>query len=166
MTGPAGIEQASAVAVAVDRDGPLCGVLLTGIPGSGKSSLLARCLEVCPWQRTRLIGDDAVRLMPSDRGVLLGPPPRIAGLLEMRGVGLCAASAISEPVPLMLVCELSGEGPRLPEPTWTRRLGHRISQMALDPFSVEAPAKLRYKLRLDIENTASRPAASGEQERL
>ena len=56
------------------------GVLLTGPPGSGKSDLLLRLLD----RGFVLVADDRVEIEDG----AARPPPALAGLLEVRGLGI------------------------------------------------------------------------------
>lgn len=78
---------ATAIAIAIDSDGPLAGALILGDPGAGKSSLALAAIDACPFQRTVLIADDAVLVEATGAGLLARAPPRIAGLIEVRGFG-------------------------------------------------------------------------------
>jgi len=55
-------------------------VLIEGPPGSGKSSLALRLIDA----GFTLVADDRVHL----HGHLASPPPALAGLLEIRGLGI------------------------------------------------------------------------------
>src|SRR5258708_9931888 len=59
-------------------------VLLRGPSGSGKSDLALRLIEA----GARLIADDQTVLVRQGEVVIAGPPARIAGLIEARGVGI------------------------------------------------------------------------------
>ncbi|RMF16145.1 MAG: serine kinase, partial [Alphaproteobacteria bacterium] len=62
------------------------GILLRGPSGAGKSALALRLIEA----GALLVADDYVVLdaqSTPDR-LLAAPPPRIAGLIEVRGLGL------------------------------------------------------------------------------
>ncbi len=64
-------------------------VLIRGEPGSGKSSLAAALLSRDgPRRLVRLGADDAVFLRAAGGRLVAIAPPPVAGLLEMRGLGL------------------------------------------------------------------------------
>ncbi len=62
------------------------GVLLRGPSGAGKSALALRLIEA----GALLVADDCVRLAACGTSgrLMASPPPRIAGLIEVRGLGL------------------------------------------------------------------------------
>ena len=59
-------------------------LLIEGAPGSGKSSLALALID----RGAVLIGDDGVQLEAKDGRLYASPPPNIAGLLEVRNLGL------------------------------------------------------------------------------
>lgn len=134
------MHQASAVAI----DGRA--LLIEGPPGSGKSSLTLALIE----RGAGLIGDDAVTLMALDGYLLASPPPNIAGLLEIRGVGL-ATLPLAPPAPVALVLAL-GERPgaRLPAAPLPRRIiaGVPVPVLAFDPGSIAPAERALWALRL------------------
>ena len=84
--------QASCVAI----DGRA--VLIEGPSGGGKSSLALTLID----RGAMLVGDDGV-LLEQRRGRLWAlPPPNIAGLLEIRNVGLARMATVTAPVALVL----------------------------------------------------------------
>ena|SRR5687767_7423303 len=85
------------------------GVLIEGPPGSGKSSLALALID----RGATLVGDDGVLLVTRDGRLWALPPPNIAGLLEIRNVGLAALPA--EAAPVELVLRLDTTAPRQPE---------------------------------------------------
>jgi hypothetical protein len=89
------------------------GVLLMGDSGIGKSDLALRLIHD-GWS---LVADDRT-VLALKRGLLTAAAPSsIAGLLEVRGLGIVALPA--RPARLKLVVALGREGPRLPQPeTW------------------------------------------------
>ena len=84
-------------------------VLIEGPPGSGKSSLALALID----RGAALVGDDGVLLERRGARLWAVPPPALAGLLEIRNVGLVQLA--SEPAPLALVLRLDSEAPRYVE---------------------------------------------------
>lgn len=137
---------ATAVAVAVDADGPLAGALILGGSGAGKSALALSLIETCPFRRTALIADDVVlvdlwRVPPVARA-----PDSIAGLIEVRGFGPVKARTVPA-CPLVLAVDLGAQSERVPAP---RRFdsGAEGSKIPLYPFmwsgaEATAPHRLR-----------------------
>lgn len=109
------------------RDGH--GVLLLGEPGAGKSDLILRLLHI----GFALVADDQVDL----QGRQAQPPPRLAGLLEIRGIGIVRMPYVA-PVSLALAIQL-GRPDRLPLPE-THASG--VPLITLDPAAASAPARV------------------------
>jgi len=107
---------AVAVAVAVDQDGPLAGVLVLGTSGAGKSSLALCLIEACPFRRTALVADDMVRIDARDRRLFARSPERLASLIEIRGFGPTPIRTVPAAA-LVLAVDLAGEASRLPAAT-------------------------------------------------
>ncbi len=61
--------------------------MIRGLSGSGKSSLALGLIDD-PQSLARLVGDDRILLTSTADGLVARPPVAIAGLLELRGVGL------------------------------------------------------------------------------
>lgn len=136
--------QASALAV----DGHA--LLVEGPPGSGKSSLALALIA----RGAGLIGDDAVTLAvegaPGCERLIASPPPNIAGLLEVRGVGI-ARLPVAPPAPVALILALGGPAPeRLPEaPLPTRTIaGIAVPVLAFDPGLIAPAERAAWALRL------------------
>lgn len=91
-------------------------LLIEGEPGSGKTSLALALID----RGATLIGDDGVRVVRSEDVLLAEPPPNIAGLLEVRNVGLITLPVTTAPVALIL--RLDPRAPRLPDPVTHRDL--------------------------------------------
>ena len=111
-------------------------VLLTGPAGCGKSDLLLRLLD----RGFVLVADDRVEV---EDGVA-SPPPALAGLLEVRGLGLLRLPYLAQ-AKLALAIELGQAGERLPSPARHPSLG--LPLIALDAFG--ASAAQRVALALD-----------------
>ena len=105
-------------------------MLLLGPSGSGKSDLLLRLLD----RGFVLVADDRVEL---DGGVA-SAPPSLAGLLEVRGLGLLYLPYVAA-APVALAVDLS-RGPRLPEPATHAESGRPL--VHIDPASASAPQRV------------------------
>jgi HPr kinase/phosphorylase len=98
-------------------------VLIRGEPGTGKSTLALELIEM-PGSgladgmlRASLITDDQTLLTADGGRIWCSAPSRLAGLLEVRGLGIVKAPAAG-PAALKLIVDLvpAHEAPRLPEP--------------------------------------------------
>lgn len=88
------------------------GVLILGDSGAGKSDVALRLID----RGAALVADDRVDLSVERIGVWASAPPKLHGLLEVRGVGIISLPAASQ-VPLQLVVQLvenAEESERLP----------------------------------------------------
>ncbi len=85
-------------------------VLIEGPSCSGKSGLALALID----RGAVLIGDDGVRLEQRDARLHAFPPPNIAGLLEVRNLGLLRFPTVAD-VPVALVLRLDPEAPRFLE---------------------------------------------------
>jgi HPr kinase/phosphorylase len=108
VTGAA--ETIHAGAVRVGRHG----VLVVGAPGSGKSSLLLALIED-PRQDALLVADDRV-VLAAGQNLVARPPEALAGLIEVRGIGIVRRPYVAE-AQIGLVVELRplADCPRLPD---------------------------------------------------
>jgi HPr kinase/phosphorylase len=92
-------------------------VLIRGPSGSGKSRLALQLIQAeraGHLQLARLIGDDRVHLQAAGGRLLVRPAAALAGLIEVRGVGI--VSLPHEPCAVVgLVVDLGAEAERLPE---------------------------------------------------
>lgn len=116
------------------------GILLRGPSGAGKSDLALRLIEV----GAALVADDRVRLA-ADGGVLqASAPPELAGLLELRGIGLVKLPNLTQ-ASIYLVADLvpSGAPARLPAEDWCMCAGLRVRRVEVVPYEQTAVAKLR-----------------------
>lgn len=121
---------------------PSAGVLLLGKSGAGKSDLALRLIA----RGARLVSDDRTDLSLVRGRLVASAPKAIAGLLEVRGVGI-VKMARPQPTAVSLVVDLSGKAQRLPEDR-RYRPPFEIDDTAcpplisLDPFEAAAPEKI------------------------
>jgi len=118
-------------------------VLLRGRSGAGKSDLALRLID----RGWMLVADDYVVLREQHGIVIASAPPRIAGMIEVRGVGLIPLPAL-ERAPLCLVVDLDMPPQRIPEPAFTPIAGHDLPCIALSAMEPSAPIKVEHSLRL------------------
>lgn len=85
-------------------------VLIEGPPGIGKSSLALNLID----RGAVLIGDDGVTLELRGNRLYASPPPHIAGLIEVRNLGLLTFPTTGG-VPVGLVVRLDPDAPRFIE---------------------------------------------------
>jgi HPr kinase/phosphorylase len=112
-------------------------VLVTGPPGSGKSDLVLRLLG----QGFSLVADDRVDI---DAAGVARPPPALAGLLEVRGLGIFRLPFVAE-AKLALAVQLATVADRLPSPA-----RHETLAIPLILLDAAAPsAAQRVALALD-----------------
>lgn len=122
------------------------GILIRGASGSGKSDLALRLINAAS---ARLIADDRVNLSADGSTILMSPPPEIAGLLEVRGLGAAEIGCEAD-IPLRLIIDLkpAAEIERMPERKWQTILDHEIPVFDLYPFEPSAPDKLGLALQI------------------
>jgi HPr kinase/phosphorylase len=126
-------------ATCVARDGR--GVLLRGPSGSGKSDLALRLLEA----GFELVADDQVLLAREGGRVTARAPAALAGLIELRGIGILRLGHLARS-PVDLVVDLGGTPERLPEDRPCRLLGTPVPRIDLDPWTLSATARVRFAL--------------------
>jgi serine kinase of HPr protein (carbohydrate metabolism regulator) len=118
-------------------------VLIEGAPGSGKSSLALTLID----RGAVLIGDDGVTLEERNGRLWALPPPNIAGLIEIRNVGLVTLP--TDAAPLALTIRLDRAAPRHIDAAETvERAGHAIPSIALDPASPALPLRAEFALKV------------------
>lgn len=132
-----------ATAVAVEGSA----ALLTGPSGSGKSDLALRMLTGAFRDRgrmltARLVSDDQVVVERAGDRLRVRAPDAIAGLVEVRDIGLVTFDHLPE-AEARLIVDLRGAGERLPDPGERREvLGVPLPVLRLDAFHASAPAKV------------------------
>ena len=111
------------------------GVLIRGAAGAGKTTLAHALLAA--WRGAgrfaRLVADDRTALAVSGGRLVARPPAAIAGLAELRGVGIVAAEHLAA-VRLTLVVDLvpRAEVERMPETGRTALCGVDLPALSLE----------------------------------
>ena len=119
------------------------GVLLLGKSGSGKSDLALRLIN----EGGVLVADDQLLITATSDGLIASVPPSIAGMLEIRGVGIVRQPFLKH-ISLALAVELvePQSVERYPEPLVYEQLGIPIPLLRLHAFEASAPAKIIHAL--------------------
>jgi serine kinase of HPr protein (carbohydrate metabolism regulator) len=101
-----------------------------------------------------LVADDRVDLVREGDILLARCPAALAGLLEVRGVGILRVKSVPDaPIELAVDLDPAAKPERLPEPRYRDYLGKRVPLLTLDPFRAAAAAQVAF---------AARAAASGD----
>jgi len=129
-----------ATTVAIDGQA----VLLRGFSGAGKSDLGLRLIDA----GAELVADDQCELRREDDRIVVSCPETIAGLIELRGVGIVRMPFVAQ-APLVLIIDLMRVEhiERMPTRRREMLLGLWVPAFALSPFDASAPVKLRMMLR-------------------
>jgi serine kinase of HPr protein (carbohydrate metabolism regulator) len=126
-------------------------VLLRGPSGAGKSDVALRLVEA----GGRLVADDQTHLARTGRAVIATAPSSLAGLIEVRGIGIVklGRGQLIARAPLGLLVDLvpPGQVERMPEPASEKVLDIDLPRLALAPFE----ASIVMKLRLALARTAA-----------
>lgn len=128
-----------ATGVAIDGRG----LLLTGEPGTGKTSLALALID----RGATLIGDDSISLTISGDRLIASPPPHISGKIEIRNVGIAKLPVTSAPVGLLL--KLANQAERLPDsPSEIELLGISIPELDFVPGPIAPAIRAEYAMRM------------------
>ncbi|MEM8948438.1 MAG: HPr kinase/phosphatase C-terminal domain-containing protein [Pseudomonadota bacterium] len=122
------------------------GVLLLGPSTSGKSDLALRLIDA----GAVLIADDQVRLSLDGDRLHAGPPQILAGLIELRGMGIMRVPF--EEGALDLVVDLKPAASAfdpLPEPASMSWLGVDLPKIELDATAPSAVARIKMALNAE-----------------
>lgn len=117
------------------------GLLLIGKSGSGKSDI---CLRMIMQKGAVLVADDRVDLTISGNNLVAQAPSTIAGLLEVRGIGLIKFP-YQKQVVVKLAIELVDDYAkieRMPDDDFIELVGLKIPKIKLYPFEFSALDKI------------------------
>lgn len=89
------------------------GILIRGASKSGKSSLTLALIAAAEraGQSASLVGDDRIGLRVSDGALIASGHPRIAGMIEVRGMGIAQHSFTGEARIVLVVDLIEAEPP-------------------------------------------------------
>jgi HPr kinase/phosphorylase len=119
------------------------GIILCGPSGSGKSDLALRLID----RGACLISDDQVIVDIKDGVPVLCQAPNIAGLIEVRGVGVITLPVV-DIIPLRLVLALDAEVERLPGSWAMKRVsGYLIPLLPIAAYTPSAAIKVEIALK-------------------
>lgn len=137
------MERINATTVAIEGHG----VMLRGPSSSGKSDLALRLID----EGACLVADDFTDIECKDARLVAHPPPAIAGLLEVRGMGIvelipagpttlaaCVDLVTADVIERMPCAETAAIG----------TFGQLVPLFRLAPFESSATAKVRLAVRL------------------
>ena len=119
------------------------GVLLTGPSGAGKSDLLLRLIAT-GW---RAAADDYVHVWSSDHRLYARAPDRIAGRMEIRGLGITSMPALPFTRIDTIVRCVDDSLERLPEPVFQTVADVSVPAVDIQALHASAPARLAAALR-------------------
>ena len=130
------------------------GVLLRGPSGSGKSDLALRLIDGGAF----LVADDRVDLMIEGADVVASAPARLAGMIEVRGVGVARLPSIARARVGMVIDLVDAAAVhRLPEPAVCTLLGVDVRLLRLAPLAASAAATIRLAVGAVRERTLVAP---------
>jgi serine kinase of HPr protein (carbohydrate metabolism regulator) len=120
------------------------GVLLRGPSGIGKSDLALRLIE----GGAVLVADDRVLVERDGDQLLASPPDNLAGLLEVRGLGILRFPyQVKAPIRLLVHLVEIAEMERLPESATEEILGISLPLRTLSAREPSAPVKVRLAMQ-------------------
>jgi HPr kinase/phosphorylase len=121
-------------------------VLIRGPAGSGKSRLVLNLIQAASHGRltfARLVADDRVHIEAAHGRLIARPPTALAGLLEVRGLGI--ARLPYEPMAVVSwVVDLEVGAPRMPDDSAAHAMvaGVRIPRLSVAPRCDPVPMVL------------------------
>ncbi|MFK7841748.1 MAG: HPr kinase/phosphorylase [Sphingorhabdus sp.] len=142
-----GKDQLKVHATAVEIAG--AAIMVRGPSGSGKSDLALRLID----RGATLISDDIVNVTRQDQKLLLSPPARLAGKLEVRSLGILEYDHISG-IAVHLIIDLKEHPDRFPlEKQVSILLGIAVPSCTLNAMETSAAIKAELALQQATQDT-------------
>lgn len=117
-------------------------VLISGPSGSGKSDLALRLLD----RGFTLVSDDQTIVRRGGERLIASAPERIAGKIEVRGIGIVEIESVQD-VTVALLVELTSDIQRIPDAGRERPiLGVALPIVSIDAMTASAPSKVALAL--------------------
>jgi serine kinase of HPr protein (carbohydrate metabolism regulator) len=117
-------------------------VLIEGPSGAGKSDLALRLID----RGAVLVSDDYTLTQRIDKALLASAPTTIAGIMEVRGLGIQQMAHVDR-VPVALMVVVGEPVERMPEPGRGRKIaGIDIPLVVLAALEASAPIKVEMAL--------------------
>jgi len=122
-------------------------VLIRGPSGAGKSRLLLELIwagQAGPCDAAMLVGDDRVHLEVRDGRLWVRPAPELAGLIEVRGLGIRRIDHAARAIVGLVVDLDAPDAARLPEPAALRTVieGVELPRIPVGPGFAALPLVL------------------------
>jgi HPr kinase/phosphorylase len=133
-------------------------VLIRGPSGAGKSRLALELIEAArtgALRFARLVGDDRVYLEAAGGRLLVRPAKELAGLIELRGVGILRRDYEACAVLGLLVDLAAADAERLPKTSEIAIAGIRIARLAVAPGDAALPRVLAIVTSSGVINAGS-----------
>jgi serine kinase of HPr protein (carbohydrate metabolism regulator) len=140
--------------IALRAGGSWRGALIIGASGAGKSDLMLRAMD----GGFRLVADDRTLVWRSAGRLFGRAPEQLAGLIELRGVGVLGEPSLPlAQIDMVASCEPAAAGlERIPEPAFEDIGGTQVRLLRVHALDASAPAKLgRALLRLGRDGAAA-----------
>lgn len=124
-------------------------VLLMGESGSGKSDLALRLID----RGALLVADDYTSVSLERNILFASPPQNIAGLIEIRGMGVMNLSFV-ENIPLKFAVMLTDREKieRIPEESFFYCLDCKLPLIYLCAYDASSVAKIHFFMNMDSKN--------------
>jgi len=122
-------------------------ILLRGPSGSGKSDLALRLIE----QGAQLVADDQVTLVKKGADLIAFAPDPIAGLLEIRTIGIIKLAHLkAAPVRMIIDLDPAHDPERMPQDPQTTLENVTLPCYHFKAFEASTPAKVSLALAVSL----------------